>query len=242
RSASARRTARAASGVVVGESEAMPGIVFPWPGARILRRRRDGLGQHEAMAATDRPDPGDQPLAGGDFASWLTSMRGALRGEHDAVVPCGSCVACCTASQFVHVGPDEHDALAHIPSTLLFPAPGLPRGHVVLGYDEHGCCPMLVDGQCSIYDHRPRACRTYDCRIFTAAGVEPDGVGTAAIAARVRRWRFEYPRDRDRALQHAVRAAAAHARRGGDDTRAVDATAVAVRAIESSEDVAEHER
>ena len=31
---------------------------------------------------------------------------------------------------------------------------------------------MLVDGRCSIYEHRPRTCRTYDCRIFTATGLD----------------------------------------------------------------------
>jgi len=72
----------------------------------------------------------------------------------------------------VHIGPDEHETLARIPAALRFPAPGSPHGHVVLGYDEHGRCPMLVDGGCSIYEHRPRTCRTYDCRIFPATGVD----------------------------------------------------------------------
>jgi Fe-S-cluster containining protein len=114
-------------------------------------------------------------LAAGAFSAWLAGMRAALDGEADAVVPCAGCTACCTASQFVHIGPDETVTLAHIPPELLFPAPRLPRGHMVLGYDERGHCPMLVDGCCSIYEHRPRACRTYDCRIVPAAGVEPNG-------------------------------------------------------------------
>jgi uncharacterized protein len=123
-----------------------------------------------------------------DLAGWLADMDAALRGGTDADVPCDGCTACCTSSQFVHVGPDETDTLAHIPAELLFPAPGLPTGHVVLGYDERGHCPMLLDGRCSIYEHRPRSCRTYDCRIFTATGVEPD---KPAIAERVARWRFD---------------------------------------------------
>ena len=36
------------------------------------------------------------------------------------------------------------------------PAPGMPPGHTVLGYDEAGDCPMLVAGACSISAHRPR--------------------------------------------------------------------------------------
>jgi len=133
----------------------------------------------------------DEELPAGDFAAWLAGMHGALAGEHDVDVPCGDCTACCTSSQFVHVQPDEHDALAHIPGALLFPAPGLPDGHVLLGYDERGHCPMLVDGRCSIYDHRPRTCRTYDCRVFPATGIDVSEE-KPAIGDRARRWRFTF--------------------------------------------------
>jgi Fe-S-cluster containining protein len=150
----------------------------------------------------------DQTRDAGGFSDWLTGMRAALRGERTAHVPCGGCTACCTSSQFVHVDPDEADALAHIPTDLLFPAPGLPPGHMVLGYDERGHCPMLIEGRCSIYDHRPRACRTYDCRVFAAAGVAPD---QPAVAQQVRRWRFSYPEPAERILQEGVRSRAAGA-------------------------------
>ena len=124
-------------------------------------------------------------------------------------VPCGDCTACCTSAQFVHIGPDEVETLARVPRSLLFKAPGLPKGHLVMGYDERGHCPMFVDGRCSIYDHRPRTCRTYDCRVFPAAGVEPDG---AAIATQAQRWRFDVPAPEDDQRQRAVRAAAAFLR------------------------------
>ena len=107
-------------------------------------------------------------------------------------MPCGECTACCTASQFIHVGPDEHEALAVIPPAVLFPAPGFPPGHVLMGYDDQGRCPMFKADRCSIYEHRPRTCRTYDCRVFAATGVVPDD---PEIAARVTRWRFEYATD-----------------------------------------------
>ena len=147
-------------------------------------------------------------LGAGDFGAWLDDMRAAVRGEQDAVVPCGECTACCTSSQFVHVGPDETDALAHIPPELLFPAPGFPDGHVLMGYDEHGHCPMLEHGRCTIYEHRPRTCRSYDCRVFAAADVVPDA---AAIAARVAEWRFSYPTSDDLAAHEAVKTAAREA-------------------------------
>ena len=120
-------------------------------------------------------------------------------------VPCGDCTACCTSSQFVHIGPEEKEALARIPRALRFPAPGLPKGHMVMGYDEGGHCPMFVDGSCSIYEHRPRTCRTYDCRVFPAAGLEPQAT---TIAARARRWRFDPPTAEDDDLRAAVRSAA----------------------------------
>ena len=61
-------------------------------------------------------------LDAGDFASWLTGAQGAIRGEATSDVPCGECTACCTSSQFIHIGPDETATLARIPPALLFPA------------------------------------------------------------------------------------------------------------------------
>ena len=66
-------------------------------------------------------------LHAGDFASWLIEVREAIEGEGTTDVPCGTCVACCSSSQFVHIGPDERDSLAHIPKALLFPAPPVQR-------------------------------------------------------------------------------------------------------------------
>ena len=117
-------------------------------------------------------------------------------------------------------------------------APGMPDGHVVLGYDEHGCCPMLRDDGCSIYAHRPRACRTYDCRVFAAAGVEVDD-DKVLLARRVRRWRFDHPTAVDVQLHEAVRSAARHLadaeRRPGDRKAPVRRVEIAVRAIEVAE-------
>jgi len=181
--------------------------------------------------ATDGRD-----LPAGDFADWLTGTRAVLRGHGDAAVPCGGCTACCRSSQFVHVHADETDTLAHIPAELLFPAPQLPAGHRLLGYDEDGACPMLVDDHCSIYDHRPRACRTYDCRIFPAAGVQPDAddATKVAIGERARRWRFGTPTPADREQLAAVQAAARHLAVHGippDDASPGNAIELALAAI-----------
>jgi Fe-S-cluster containining protein len=176
----------------------------------------------------------DQPLAAGDFAAWLVGMQRALGGEGGSDVPCGGCTACCRSSQFVHIGPDESDTLAHIPAELLFPAPRSPKGNVVLGYDQNGHCPMLIDDTCSIYEHRPKTCRTYDCRVFPATGVEVDD-GQPAIAQRVRRWSFSYATEEDRALHDAVRAAARFVVQRGDGL--ANAIQRALDAIESHEEV-----
>jgi Fe-S-cluster containining protein len=169
------------------------------------------------------------PLPAGAFGEWLAGMQAALRGDADSDVPCGTCTACCTSSQFVHIGPDDTETLARIPRELLFPAPRRP-GHFVLGYDEQGRCPMLRDGRCSIYRQRPRTCRVYDCRVFEAAGVPVDD-DKPAIGTRARRWRFSYPADTDRALHEAVRRAATAV----GPTAAPNATQLAVRAVESVE-------
>ena len=160
------------------------------------------------------PSPTDPAgdLDAGELDPWLDATRRTLRVRAEATVPCGTCTACCTSSQFVHITPDETDTLAHIPKALRFPAPGLPKGHVLLPYDEHGRCPMLVDGACSIYEHRPRTCRTYDCRIFPATGTSPDEPAKAGIAARVSRWRFTVESPAERRALDAMHAAAAFLR------------------------------
>ena len=173
----------------------------------------------------------------GDFSAWLAETQRAIRGEGDAEVPCDGCTACCRSSQFVHIGPDERDTLAHIPAELVFPAPRMPRGHVVLGYDERGHCPMLVDNCCSIYAHRPRACRVYDCRVFAAAGLELDEPEKSEINERARRWRFRYPTAREREQHDAVQALATalreHPERLPDGVAPTNTTQVAVFAVTS---------
>lgn len=164
-----------------------------------------------ALPADDAAPPDGDPedvIDAGPVGSWLVQIRAAVDSEQASDVPCGSCTACCRSSQFVHIAPDETSTLAHIPDGLTFPAPGLPRGHVLLGYDEHGRCPMLTDDGCSIYDHRPRTCRIYDCRVFTATGIDP-GETKVEIESRTRRWRFIEADDADRTHLAAVRAAAA---------------------------------
>jgi Fe-S-cluster containining protein len=176
-------------------------------------------------------DRGSQPpLHAGDFASWATATARAIRDNSTIDVPCDHCTACCRSAQFVHVEPDEADALAHIPPALLFPAPHRPAGHQVLGYDEHGHCPMLVDDRCSIYEHRPRACHTYDCRVFAATDISI--TDKPLIAARVAQWRFEFTSPRDNRTLAAVRAAARQVETAGEIQNPTQQAAAAVEMYE----------
>lgn len=153
--------------------------------------------------------PSPQSAAEPGLAAWVTGMLTVLAGNADAEVPCGSCTACCTSHQFIHIEPDEAVALAAIPSAVLFPAPGRTGAGLLMGYDEQGRCPMFVDDQCSIYAARPRACRAYDCRIFTATGVAADP-DKPRIALQVSRWELGSGRPEDVVARQAIDAARAH--------------------------------
>ncbi len=162
-------------------------------------------------------------LSAGGFSEWLVGVQAAMRGEAESDVACDGCTACCTSSQFVHIGAEEFGPLARIPSELLFPAPMMPAGNMLMGYDERGHCPMLTSDGCSIYDDRPRTCRTYDCRVFPAADVGLDD-DQSLISLQARRWRFDHPTKRDRAEHEAVRAAARFVLEHGDPSEAGRAT------------------
>lgn len=149
--------------------------------------------------------PAQTPLSAGSFSAWLRRVRTAQLDDEGIDVPCGGCDACCRSSYFIHIGPEETETLTHTPGELLFAAPGLAKGNVLLGYDKNGRCPMLGGDGCSIYEHRPATCRTYDCRVFAAAGIAAD---REPISQRVRGWVFSYPTDDDRREHAAVQAAA----------------------------------
>lgn len=137
-----------------------------------------------------RTDPPDLPA--GDFSAWLTMMDRAIQGRGESDVPCGDCNACCRGSYFIEVKPTDTDALGRIPAELLFPAPGAPGGHQILGYSDSGSCPLLHADACSIYADRPATCRTYDCRVFAATGLAEPDAEKAAIMSRAGRWVFDY--------------------------------------------------
>jgi Fe-S-cluster containining protein len=151
------------------------------------------------------------PFPAGSFSAWLRAMRTALAGGSGMDVACGDCVGCCTSSYFIKVRAHEKAALEHIGPDNVRPVPGSTNGNMLMGFDEQGHCFMFVNGGCSIYQHRPETCRTYDCRVFSAAGMNA-GPDKSVINERISRWRFDYPTELDREEHRAVTAAANYMR------------------------------
>jgi Fe-S-cluster containining protein len=148
--------------------------------------------------------PVEAPLPAGAFSAWLRRTRAALRADTDTEVACGDCVGCCSSSYFIPIAPGETRTLERIPPALRIAAPGAAPGQVLMGYDARGQCPMLANGRCSIYAQRPQTCRTYDCRVFAAAGIAAGGSDKTTINLRVQRWQFSYPTELDRREHRAV--------------------------------------
>jgi hypothetical protein len=182
----------------------------------------------------------------GSFGTWLNAMRAVLRGEQDADVPCGDCVGCCISAYPIPLRPTDRVALETVPAAYL-QLPSEPGGLARMGYDTAGSCPMLRAGRCSIYSDRPRTCRDYDCRVYAAAGLLPDG-DRPVIHERVGAWRFGIDSSADQDAAVAVRRAAQFIRRHASAfppaMRAGSATAAAVLAVkiwelfvQSSEDI-----
>lgn len=143
----------------------------------------------------------------GEFSDWINSFLGTMKGESSGDVPCGDCVGCCTSSKFVLVRPTDFEAISIIPEELLFPAPGLPKGYQLMGYDEQGHCPMFKSGKCSIYELRPETCKQYDCRVLAATGANIEGE-SKEIVETITSWQFEFSdnesRNKEKALKRAM--------------------------------------
>ena len=110
-----------------------------------------------------------------------------LAQPRDGTVPCGNCVACCYHPnvdvcaeddvQFLDV--TEHGALRKRPD---------------------GACIHLGTDGCTVYEHRPKACRQYDCRMPAAVGIERvyDGGMKAPV------WKFDIKTEAERRFVRAA--------------------------------------
>jgi uncharacterized protein len=182
--------------------------------------------------------PASPSLPAGNFSEWLRDMRTALAGRGGMNVACGDCRGCCVSSYYVKVRPRETVALERIGDANLEPGPPGDPDSRLMGFRANGHCLMLVDGNCSIYEDRPETCRSYDCRVFTAAGMNA-GDDKPVINQRVAGWRFAYPDERDRREHRAVTAAANYLRQHPVRFRSgrvpSKATEIAVLAVKSYE-------
>ncbi len=170
----------------------------------------------------------------GSFGTWLATMRAVLRGEQVADVPCDGCVGCCVSSYAIPLRPSDQPALAAVPARYLrLPADG---GLARMAHRDDGSCPMLEANHCTIYTDRPQTCRDYDCRIYAATGLLPDGE-RPVIRDRVLEWRFDFTTELESGQRHALGKAACfireHAALFPTAARAGSAAAAAVLAVKT---------
>lgn len=88
--------------------------------------------------------------------------------EPEVNVPCESCTLCCSVLS-PYLTPDEISSGLY-PFSLVTPSEDQIKENkdagptVVLFRKKDGGCGMFIDGKCSIYEIRPKACRQFDCR------------------------------------------------------------------------------
>ena len=80
-------------------------------------------------------------------------------------VPCAGCSACC---YYAGVPVDKKRDRSRLPHLL---TERNHDGELVLRRRADGACAHLGDRGCMIYEHRPSACRSFDCRAFSAMGL-----------------------------------------------------------------------
>lgn len=110
-------------------------------------------------------------------------------------VACKSCTQCCYWPR-VDVDPEQEEPehLRHL--TIIQGA----KGWYIPKRADGGCIHLGPKG-CTVYEHRPRACRKFDCRIFglidAAAPIGNNHYGPV--------WRFRYETDADTIIRIAAR-------------------------------------
>ncbi|REK56657.1 MAG: YkgJ family cysteine cluster protein [Bacteroidetes bacterium] len=80
---------------------------------------------------------------------------------NDAIVPCNGCNLCCNFNEqfLAPILTEEEKAIFN---NACWQDPD--TGSWKMKMKETGGCYFLVQGKCSIYDHRPQFCRSFDCR------------------------------------------------------------------------------
>ncbi|HKM61362.1 MAG TPA: YkgJ family cysteine cluster protein [Acidisphaera sp.] len=131
----------------------------------------------------------------GDPEDFVRELHEHAEGKLRAMrTPCAGCSACCY-SKVVAVRPDEErpEDLAHLD---MQPA---ADGTLRLRKRDDGACVHLGETGCTVYDHRPRGCRAYDCRGMALVGL----IDSFDAGRRSPSWTFRPTTERGRLLQHA---------------------------------------
>lgn len=81
---------------------------------------------------------------------------------------------------------------------------------------KKGRCPKLIDNKCSIYEHRPLGCRSFDGRVFVAASIPVGDSDNILIIQQIKRWKFNCEDTPNRDLHLAVQSAATFLRKHAD--------------------------
>ena len=80
-------------------------------------------------------------------------------------VPCGDCSACC---YYAGIPVDKKRDRKRLPHLL---TERNADGELVLQRRADGACVHLGEQGCTVYEHRPSTCRSFDCRAFSAMGL-----------------------------------------------------------------------
>lgn len=106
--------------------------------------------------------PAGDPLA---FRTWTAQW--VISGPDPAVpVPCNGCRECCW-----HAGTDLHENDVDAPRLPYLRTERRDDGVLYLQKNPDGSCVHLGPDGCMVYEHRPHACRHYDCRMFALSGI-----------------------------------------------------------------------
>jgi hypothetical protein len=80
-------------------------------------------------------------------------------------VPCAGCSACC---YYDGIPVDKKRDRRRLPHLL---TERTRDGDLVLQRHADGACVHLGERGCTVYEHRPSTCRSFDCRAFAAMGL-----------------------------------------------------------------------
>lgn len=129
------------------------------------KRRRNTIGATMGIA-TD-PNTGKQFEA--RYGGRLTEFLSTAFADQTRAVPCNGCFQCCYHNR-IDVDPEMENPedLLHLD---LEPNNEAPSGFILRHREDGACIHLDANNRCSIYEHRPRACRLYDCRVFSTIGV-----------------------------------------------------------------------